>query len=270
MPHSEDRSWWTDVQHLRPEVRAAAAADVQSPREAAPQAPTAAAPERQEPARRIGPAASEHPVRRRAAAPTKRLTRSDAAGFAAAFDLDGDWGRPQARSMTIVLERTPPALESDDDGWLDERRDGRSPVRPRRAAAPRAAPIAQRQPDRLDALADEIAVAGGRPGGRSASLAVVPNVPQEAAVAPRERLVQAPRPRRLTPRPRLTRVERLTERPDRIAMWAVALGVLLVLIAALSGNAQAAPTARAAPPVASQTVVVSPPAAPAASLAIRR
>lgn len=298
MPHSEDRSWWTDVQHLRPEARAAAAAEGASPAEAAssasagkrqiaddggparrnrltedgrPTPESRPAADRQEPARHAVPGTSEPPVRQPAAAPTERLTRSDAAGFAAAFDHDGDWGRPQARSMTIVLERTAPDLDADGfegegEAWLEQRRDARLPVRARtpRPEAPQDRAASGRRPDRLDALGHELTGSTARAPQQPTSIAVVPRAAAEPEVAPRAALPQAARTRRLTPRPQPTPVERLAQRPDRIAMWAVALGVLLILIAAFSGDAQAATTAPAAPRDAAHTVVVTAPAAPVA------
>jgi hypothetical protein len=59
------------------------------------------------------------------------------------------------------------------------------------------------------------------------------------------------------PRPRPRSYERHRSHPDRVAMWAVVLGVLLVLVAATSSHAavlhhpaptHAAPTALTAPP----------------------
>jgi hypothetical protein len=38
-------------------------------------------------------------------------------------------------------------------------------------------------------------------------------------------------------RPARRSLERLSERPDRIAMWAFLLGLFLILVAATSGNA---------------------------------
>jgi hypothetical protein len=40
-----------------------------------------------------------------------------------------------------------------------------------------------------------------------------------------------------TRRPRTSRAERMSSRPDRIALWAVLLGILLVLVAATSSHA---------------------------------
>jgi hypothetical protein len=60
-------------------------------------------------------------------------------------------------------------------------------------------------------------------------------------------------------RPR-TASDRVGPRPDRIALWVVVLGAILILLAATSSSSQAAPVAPVAP--AAQVVVVTP-AAPA-------
>ena len=49
----------------------------------------------------------------------------------------------------------------------------------------------------------------------------------------------APRRERSVERPRIGAVDRLRANPDRVAMWAVLLGILLVLIAFTSGSGSA-------------------------------
>jgi hypothetical protein len=66
-------------------------------------------------------------------------------------------------------------------------------------------------------------------------------MPDEASrrtVVIRGRVVERYSPSRTTARrPRSSRSGRVSSRPDRIALWAVLLGVLLVLVAATSSHA---------------------------------
>jgi hypothetical protein len=66
----------------------------------------------------------------------------------------------------------------------------------------------------------------------------MPNEASRRTVVIRGQVVDRYSPRRTTTRrPRSSRYGRMSSRPDRIALWAVLLGVLLVLVAATSSHA---------------------------------
>lgn len=66
----------------------------------------------------------------------------------------------------------------------------------------------------------------------------MPNEVGRRTVVIRGQVVDRYSPRRSsTRRPRTSRAERMSSRPDRIALWAVLLGILLVLVAATSSHA---------------------------------
>jgi hypothetical protein len=60
-----------------------------------------------------------------------------------------------------------------------------------------------------------------------------------------------------------TASDRIGARPDRIALWAVALGAILILLAAMTSSSQAAVTHRATAPAVSAHVAVHHAPAPA-------
>lgn len=70
-----------------------------------------------------------------------------------------------------------------------------------------------------------VAPAGPQPGRRTVTIT------GQAAPPPAPRVVALDRRR-----PRASALERLGPRPDRIALWAVLMGVLLVVVAATSGH----------------------------------
>lgn len=103
---ADDKSWWADVEHLRPGGEAAART---SPRSDARSGAVAEHPRPtdDEPVVRRG-RITQQPI---PAAPAEKpavMRRSDAAAFADAMDLDGAFGAPVAisRSREIVLSRT--------------------------------------------------------------------------------------------------------------------------------------------------------------------
>jgi len=70
----------------------------------------------------------------------------------------------------------------------------------------------------------------------------MPNEVSRRTVVIRGQVVDRYSPRRTnTRRPRSSRYSRTSSRPDRIALWAVLLGVLLVLVAATSSHAAMVP-----------------------------
>jgi hypothetical protein len=195
MPNTEARAWWTDVQHLRPDDDGAAPAtrtsrfdrhrgtdrseDRRTARAVAHPQSGAADRDRERRSARRPESASRRGAAPVDAAPPARLTRSDAAGFAAALDLEGPFAAPAATGRTIVLER-------------------------------------ERRPARDGGERPTVQITG-RPG-----LAMVPRQPSR----PRE--LEGRRPHRRA-------VDRFGAQPDRVLMWAVLLGLFLVVLATTSG-----------------------------------
>jgi hypothetical protein len=232
MSNAEARAWWSDVQHLRDEDPSPApSVTLQEP-------PTDELPVAEPRNGRI----TGRPLRRREGehAPSRaaepRLARADAADFAAALDLDGAFGTPRraskrAESREIVLTR---------DAAFERARE-----RAERDAAPRRRPLAvvpepaerpavdreaaRRTAEHEALLAPRDRFERGPDGRRTVQISGQP------AAAPRTRLRELER-RRPNRRP----VDRIASRPDRIALWVVILGILLVVIAATSSSAQAA------------------------------
>jgi hypothetical protein len=198
---ADDRSWWADVEHLRPGGEAA-------PTE--PRAPSGAVAERHErvedePVVRRGRIAGQPIVPATPAEKPAVLRRADVAAFADAMDLDGAFGAPvpASRSREIILSRTPGIAEGDDDDLVAEpRAHGRPAVR-----------------------------GHGTPDRKTVRITGSPGVHAEIAERRTLREIEGRRPR--------SAVERVGHRPDRIAMWVVFLGICLVLIAATSSSAGA-------------------------------
>jgi hypothetical protein len=68
-----------------------------------------------------------------------------------------------------------------------------------------------------------------------------------------------------------TASDRVGHRPDRIALWAVALGAILILLAAMTSSSQAATTHRiAAPAVSAKTLHIAAPATPSLRTTLHR
>lgn len=216
---AEDRSWWADVEHLRPGAATATTpdraadtgrwadadgwdgpgrpddTDTDTPARPDDTDGSGTTPRRGRITGRPLPAATE---------PVAVLRRADAASFADAMDLDGAFGAParrasrDAESREIVLSgRRGPAAAGVDD---DARADPRPPVR------------GQGSPDR-----------------RTVRISGQPGIHAELAERRALREIERPRPRTST-------VDRMGSRPDRVAMWAVVLGLFLVVLAAMSSS----------------------------------
>lgn len=208
---ADDRSWWTDVEHLRPggeSARPGRLSVVSERTDVDPGPDRDHRPVVRRPGRdATGPEAAPKPTSKPAV-----LKRADAAAFADAMDLDGAFGAPTApRSREIILSRhAGPADEEvveadaseDDDTWLEAARPTGRVTR--------------------DGRGDPI-----RRTVQIASSGVHTDLADRRAL--REVAARAPR----------TPVERAGTRPDRIAMWVVMLGICLVLIAATSSSAGA-------------------------------
>lgn len=215
---SDDRSWWADVEHLRPGAQSTTTptATVAPMTVAEPDFPRAGDGE-ESPIRRsritrtreADESAPASPVRRGRIAgrplpsvePPAVLRRSDAAFLADAMDFDGAFSTPVRRgaeSREIVLSAR-----------------GRSGAEIIPADEPEAA--------------DRPAVRGkGSPDRPTVRITGNPGVHAEIAERRALREIEGRRPR--------TTAERVGHHPDRIAMWAVFLGIMLVLIAATSSS----------------------------------
>jgi hypothetical protein len=211
---SDERSWWADVEHLRPgaepttTTRATTVAepafaalddDVQRP----------AGRSRLPRTREVDESPAPVPARRgritgRAlppvADPPAVLRRSDASFLADAMDFDGAFSTPVRRdtSREIVLSA-------------------------------RSRSGAEIMPADEPTAADRPAVRGkGSPDRPTVRITGNPGVYAEIAERRALREVEARRPK--------SAVDRVGHRPDRVAMWAVFLGLMLVLIAATSST----------------------------------
>jgi hypothetical protein len=254
---ADDRSWWADVEHLRPGAEAPApqprtaleelgdhtssidldpewhdvpASERRGRITGRPLTDTAGendAPRRSRAARRDR---SEHADDDRPAPRRGRITgrplpathedlpvlrRADAASFADAMDLDGAFGAPvrRAESREIVLGRGRAADELDEDlvdadGYeLDED-----------------SVIADYlQADDRDAVPGE-----GDPDRKTVRITANPGIHAEIAERRKLREIESRRPKSVA--------DRAAHHPDRVAMWAVVLGIFLVLIAASSAG----------------------------------
>jgi hypothetical protein len=211
MSRAEAHSWWDDVQHLKPEAAA----------------PPVRLVEAEDPVRDAAEVSAARRRARLAETTEPCLSRSDAADFADAFDLDGAFGAPRRRfargiqdtdeGPVIVLHRTP-APEPEDDVELVETVDEVAEPEP--------------EPEEHEALSAEMI---GEPpevdpetGRRVVRITGRP----EAQVTPRRLRELEPR------RPRRSVAERALASPDRVALYAVLLGLFLVIIAAASAGPQ--------------------------------
>ncbi len=209
---ADDKSWWADVEHLRP------GGEVARPAATTPSSRAAAAAVAERETRRDDGRPTEdadagsrsgritgRPLEARAAQePPAVLRRADAAAFADAWDIDEDFSAP-SRSREIVLERSHPVLERS------------HPVLERSRPAP--------EPELAADDADET------PQDRRPTVRIGPSGLHGADLAERRPL------RELEPRRPRSAVDRVGPRPDRIAMYVVLLGIALVLIAATTSSA---------------------------------
>jgi hypothetical protein len=213
MSRAEAHSWWDDVQHLKPE---------------APQ-PAVRLVDAEDPVRDAAEASAARRRARLAETTEPCLSRSDAANFADAFDLDGAFGAPSRRfarsphiqdtdeGPVIVLERSPAPVEE-------------RPVVLEAVAEIEDAPEAP-APEPV-ALEDEMI---GEPPARDPETGrrvVRISGRPEAQVTPRRLREIEPR------RHRRSVAERALASPDRVALYAVLLGLFLVIIAAASAGPQ--------------------------------
>jgi hypothetical protein len=211
---ADDRSWWADVEHLRPggEGHRPASSTTSSRASAvAERADRPAIDPRSELG--VGTAAAEPAMPRRlritggtpeSAAPA-RPRRPDVAAFADALDLDGAFGAPVTapRSREIILTGTSSAPDADDVVTPDD--------------------------EDVPEGDDDLAPAADR-HRRTVQIRGTAGV--HADVAERRALRELGERR-----PRTTAVERVAGRPDRIAMYVVLLGVFLVFLAVAGQSA---------------------------------
>lgn len=223
---ADDRSWWADVEHLRPDGEGPRSVPATSPRTRGAAEPPErpghderkgrdARPQRAEHAARSGRSAREEaadtPAVRRGritGVPVERSDRArrpDVAAFADALDLDGAFGGPvpvARRSREIILTGTP-------------------------SGAPRL--LGSVEPPEAFEAPHELDAADTRPDRKT--VRITGNPALDAGVAERRAL------REITERRPRSAVERVVSRPDRIAMYVVLLGLFLVFIAATGSSA---------------------------------
>ena len=224
MSETAARPWWADVEHLRPteEEKPLAVASTSRPRtgrfaretvEAASTGTGAVATlERPDASHFPAPPAPLAPSGDEAATTPARRRR------AAAAIAD------EARSRRAAEEPAPRRRADHAAHAADE-------PRPRRAAAAvadEARARARRERAEEDLRPRGAAFAEYRDGRRT--VAIKGQVDRATAPVPSSYTPREPGQRR----PRKSAVERLGSSPDRIAMWAVMLGLLLILVAALS------------------------------------
>lgn len=205
MSNAEASSWWDDVQHLRPESQLAPAdtGTLALVSDDAPAEPMPVETELQPQDRPVPSVARRSPARASVsdrARPAPRLSRADAADFAEAFDIDGAFGAPSQR-----FAREP---------------------EPQDTAETHVIVLGRVEPELEDEERFEIPSEEDRAGRQTVRITGHPG----QAVTPR-------RLQELERRPRRGAAERATRNPDRIALYAVLLGLLLVVIAAASNSA---------------------------------
>ncbi len=205
---ADDKSWWADVEYLRPDGTSTGATTAVRSRMVEPaDRPDEDHPADGEPCVRRG-RITGRPIESASLPqePAAVLRRADAAAFADAMDLDGAFAAPAAtpRSREIVLSRA------------------RGPVADEQAQAE---PLTE---------GDEALVVRGHADLDRRTVLITGNPGIHGQLTERRAL------RELQPRRSRSAVERVGRHPDRIAMWVVLLGLFLVLIAATSSSAGAA------------------------------
>jgi hypothetical protein len=226
---ADDRSWWADVEHLRPggegprtvpPTHARAAAVAVAERSDRSDRPERELPDRDDRRAWAGHSSAADPRREEQAdaVPRGRITgasveravrprRPDVAAFADALDLDGAFGAPVSvpRSREIILTGAP---SGERDVVLEylEPHGSREPVQTQRDAG--------REPSS---------------GRRTVQISGTSGLHAPAAERRALREIGERRPR--------SAVERVVHRPDRIAMYVVLLGLFLVFIAATGSSA---------------------------------
>ncbi len=206
MSRAEAHSWWDDVQHLKAEG----------------QQPAVRLVDAEDPVREAAEASSARRRARLSESSEPCLSRSDAADFADAFDLDGAFGAPKRRfsrsphiqdtdeGPVIVLERSSPLVEAE-------------PVADEPELVAVEEPVAV-----IEDYIEEPPAHDPESGRRVVQI----NGRPEAQFAPRRLRELEPR------RPRRSVAERAMASPDRVALYAVLLGLFLVIIAAASAGPQ--------------------------------
>ena len=223
--------WWADVQHLRPRDDAASPAE-----------PARFTHERAQSARDAEPA---------------RRERHEAGVATLEHEVPGAWGdapawpdeEAAAGSQDWTAEPDPPAWQAkgaaawqaDDAAWLDTLGMPADPS-PSRVWDPALEEAFARTPSWAEQDDERLLPKGANriENGRR-TIEIRGQVDRIAGIpAPAETAVATRSGRR---RPARRPAERLAGRPDRVAMWAFLLGILLILIAALSDPSQAAAAA---------------------------
>jgi len=309
LSNAEARSWWADVQHLRPDAPAGPVLVSEPEHADAGGTDPLLVPE---PGRRFvrGAAEGRDTRDRDPAAAGRRIVisgddhlrdRPSAAGEATAApatdpdvapradvrltaqaraagsDVDFDFGRAtkdRARRRTAERLESAPGRGSRHASAAPARArvaadprvvvDDRSPLAAAAGAGRRAGESAA-DPERRPASGPPAASAGDfpRPGdlstGTAAGQALVPLAPPPTRGGVLGRHGRASR--KADGRPRRPRRSQTASQPDRIALWAVVLGILLIALAAASSRAEAAPHESLPPAALTQQAPAPPPVA---------
>jgi hypothetical protein len=210
MSRAEAHSWWDDVQHLKPDASKPPAVSLVD------DAPS------------LREAAEGNAARRRArvceeAEAGPRLSREDAAGFADAFDLDGAFGAPRKR-----FAREPRVQDTEEGRVIVLARDPEPELAPEPPPAPEPVAEAEEPVSIEDELLGDLPERDPETGRRVVRITGRP----ETQVAPRRLREIEPR------RARRTVADRALSSPDRMALYAVLLGLFLVVLAAASAGPQ--------------------------------
>jgi hypothetical protein len=160
--------------------------------------------------------------------PRRRFASSTEAPRRQSHPRDAHDEAPQRREDAIRDARDD-ARATDDAGWGTEPRGDAARELPRREEAPRG-DAARELPLRDEAPREERA----RIVDEAAPVAEPSETGRRTVVIRGQAAGHAPLPTTRRQRPPRSAVERLGPRPDRIAAWAVALGILLIVIAFLS------------------------------------
>jgi hypothetical protein len=217
MSRAEAHSWWDDVQHLKPDAAVSPVRLVEAEETVRDAAAASAA------RRRARLSEGSEPC----------LSRSDAADFADAFDLDGAFGAPRRR-----FARGPQIQDTDEGPVIVLERSAPQPPEPEPAVrdtgefaavaeAPDTADFKAVDTSDFEAIAEPPA-RDPETGRRTVQVSGRP----ERQVSPRRLREIEPR------RQRRSVAERALSSPDRVALYVVLLGLFLVIIAAASAGPQ--------------------------------
>jgi hypothetical protein len=217
MPQIEARSWWDDVQHLRPDAPAAPPAPLRLAEEAPAPAPARS--------RRVLLVTDDEP--RHAPVATARAPRR-AVELLEPLEDDADdlASRRAARRRPSHARDARPSGDLDFDFGRSAADRARRRTEARRQTSPAGTSI-------------ELTLSSSRelePAGTGAGAPALAPLAQRAQALLPARRERAERPARAERGPRPTLSARMLATPEHFALYAVVLGILLVIVAASSGH----------------------------------